>query len=222
MTNLILMPNDKIFAIISLYFLCTGSFFLSYKFVSKINGQHSFSSIYLGSLVVNTFILVLGLNILPNLIGKLFPPISLGWFCFLFLASYLFAYLFLRFEMALYRTSFISIPTVSAGIFPVILALIGVLEEIIFRGLLNGCISFLHKTLFYPLTIFAIFSFAISHLFFGWIQFFSKLTLSFCMTGFYFVTGNIWLSLFCHSFFNFWVAKKFPYHRYAMANNIFN
>jgi membrane protease YdiL (CAAX protease family) len=86
---------------------------------------------------------------------------------------------------------------------------IGILEEIIFRGIMN------HIALGFPGFIgaigilFSILLFGASHVFSGGIQFVSKTFLGVIMNILFFVSGSIWVPALAHAVFNFCVLNQY-------------
>ena len=93
--------------------------------------------------------------------------------------------------------------------FIIMIVIIGVFEEILFRGVINE-IALSVKNDFKIIFILAgIISFGVSHLFSGWLQCISKTIFSSFMALFFILSGTVLVPLFAHATFNFCITKKY-------------
>jgi len=90
-----------------------------------------------------------------------------------------------------------------------VFALIGILEEWVFRGVLLHFI-YIHTSglAYYMLIIVQVLIFGISHIYFGASQVFSKIILGSFTTAIALLSGSILLSAGIHAFYNGWVVYK--------------
>jgi membrane protease YdiL (CAAX protease family) len=93
--------------------------------------------------------------------------------------------------------------------FIIIVIAIGVLEEILFRGVINEIAISIKNNFKIILILAGTISFGVSHLFSGWLQFIFKTILSCFMTLFFILSGTVLVPVLAHAVFNFCIAKRY-------------
>lgn len=207
-----------IFSCVTVYLLCTGSFYLCYRAKEKIRlpNKNRYAHLYNISVMVYIFIVTIGISLLPslmkNMLNYTLPTI---WILTASLIGILFGLYYVKFEMWLCKSQK-SIPLAGKkcpNIICLIVIVIAILEEIMFRGFVNEIAFLASRKLSIIFILLGIVAFGLSHLYAGWIQFLSKTIFASAMTTFYILTGGIIIPAISHAVFNYQVVKKYP-HRF--------
>lgn len=199
---------------IVIYFLCTGSYFISFKLRSKfsrVKTQREFS-FYEVNLLTNIAVIGIVMFVQPTLLFHLFGNLNFSLFLgTILIVSFFLGMLYVDFEAWLYRAPQLIYPIQKTS--PEMTAMIitiAVLEEILFRGIVVTISLSIGGTVAYLLIVFGTVMFGLSHLFAGWLQFYSKLIFSAFMTLLFLFSGNILAPIIAHMVFNYRVLQRFP------------
>lgn len=172
---------------------------------------------YFASIIVNLIIILIGLTLQPNLLACMFKyEVALPIQIITLGLGICFGIYFIKFEAWLCKTSNVFKESVfkTPTIILIAVILVGLLEEIIFRGLVTEIAFIIGGKLAILFIFFGIISFGLSHLFLGWIQFVSKTIFSIVLASFYILTGNMLIPMLSHGVFNYFVAKRYPLESY--------
>lgn len=174
------------------------------------NKEKNYIQTYWLSLATNMFILFGGACLNTQLIQALYSHHTISNTLIEISSGALFGILYVYFEAGLYSTQMKARVKPTSAIILMVIILLGLSEEILFRGYVNEIAMNIGGKKMLLLILFGTVAFGLSHLFTSWLQFFSKLIFSCCMTLFFILSGSLVMPMTAHAFFNFWVIKKYP------------
>lgn len=207
-------PNQSLL-LLTIYFLCAGSFYISYRLQENLMlcSQYQRSQVYLANLIVNGTIILLtwlfNAKLLHSILNIHFYSCRFIFFTLfaMVLGSY---YVTLEAKLLGLSRSIMMFHLPLNYTLLTIVLLSALVEELLFRGIMLQIAMLYGGYATVLMLLFANVAFGLSHLNWGWAQMFSKFIFSLLMTALFFLSGSILAPVLAHLIFNYRVAKLYP------------